>query len=423
LKILLTISSLLLSTAMLLIGHGMQLTVLPLRAAANGMPDSEIGLTASAYFFGFIIGCLYVPRLITRVGHIRVFAVLTAILASSILFLELIDSWLVWMLLRCCTGIAICGIYTVIESWLNTTTSPTNRGQILSVYTFIVLGSMAAGQLLVNVGPIDTSIPFIVAVLFLVLAIIPIGLTRSLAPNPVEPAHPSFALLYKKSHSAFAGALVSGLIAGSFWSLGAVFVSFYSDTQLQVTWLMTATIAGGALLQYPIGYLSDKVDRRIVMALLCLCGAISSVLVALYAATWAAPLVLFLFGATIMPIYAIALATAADVSEPDEFVQMGTSVLLLNAVGAVIAPLFIGQLMSLWQPSALFWSAAVLAIIFAGYIFAQLGHSRSVTVEEQTPFNAAASAMAPTSFDMDPRAQEEPADEEDIPPHNGATLP
>jgi MFS family permease len=132
--------------------------------------------------------------------------------------------------------------------------------------------------------------------------------------------------------------------------------------------------------------------------------------------------VLFLFGATIMPIYAIALATAADVSEPDEFVQMGTSVLLLNAVGAVIAPLFIGQLMSLWEPSALFWSAAVLAIIFAGYIFAQLGHSRSVTVEDQTPFNAVASATAPTSFDMDPRAQEE-AVEEDIPTHKDTTLP
>ena len=159
------------------------------------------------------------------------------------------------------------------------------------------------------------------------------------------------------------------------------------------------------------------------MALLCLCGAITSALVALYVATWAAPLVLFLFGATIMPIYAIALATAADVSEPDEFVQIGTSVLLLNAVGAVIAPLFIGPLMSWWQPSALFRSAAALAIIFSAYIFTQLGHSRSVTVEDQTPFNAATSAMAPTSFDMAPRAQEELTDEAPISAHNDQALP
>lgn len=398
-----TVTSLLLSTSLLLIGQGMQLTLLPLRASANGLSDFIIGVSASCYFLGFIVGCIGVPATIARVGHIRSFAVLTAVMTSAILGMEMLDGWQFLLVLRFLTGVAIAGLYTVIESWLNCQATPESRGRILSVYTFILLISMALGQALINVGPVESSTPFTLAAVFLVLAIVPVGLTSRLAPAPVESTRVGFGLLYRRSRSAFAGALLSGLVVGSFWSLGAVFARGNSDSQSDISWFISAAILGGALLQYPIGLLSDRIDRRKVMLLLCLGGALTSAAVAASTGhSWHLAAV-FMFGAMVMPLYAIALATAADVSQGSEFVQIGTSVLLLNSVGAVSAPLFLGQLMTLFGAPVLFWSFAVLCLLFTAYIAVQLRGKRAISVAEQVPFSAAASEVAPASFDLDPR--------------------
>ncbi len=401
-----TVASLLLSTAMLLVGHGMQLTLMPLRASANGLSDFMIGISASCYFLGFIVGCIWVPRTIASVGHIRSFAVLAAVMTSAILCAELLDDWQFLLLLRFLTGVAISGLYTVIESWLNDQATAETRGRILSVYTFILLISMALGQALINVGPVESATPFVLAAVFLTLAIVPVGLTSRLAPAPVEATHVGFSLLYRRSRSAFAGALLSGLVVGSFWSLGAVFARGYSVSQADISWFISAAILGGALLQYPIGMLSDRIDRRKVMLLLCLGGALASLAVAVSAGqAWHLPMV-FLFGAMVMPVYAISLATAADVAQGSEFVQMGTSVLMLNALGALSAPLLLGKLMTELGAPVLFWAFSAICLVFMVYIAFQLRDARAVTVSEQLPFNAAASEVAPGSFDLDPRAPE-----------------
>ena len=404
--VLVTVTSLLLSTALLLLGHGMQLTLLPLRAGANGMPESLIGLSASCYFFGFVIGCLAVPRVIARVGHIRCFAVLAAIMVSAILCLEMLDLWQAWMLLRFTTGVAVCGLYAVIESWLTSQSTPESRGRILAVYTFITLAAMTGGQFLINVGPIDRSIPFTLAAVFMALAIIPVGLTRRIAPAPVQSTQSGFRLLFRRSHSAFFGAMLSGLVVGSFWSLGAVFAGRVGQGPMHVTWFMSAAIAGGALFQYPVGWLSDRLDRRYILIALSLGGALSSVAVALSAGHPWHLLAALLFGATVMPLYAISLATAADVSSSEEFVAIGTSVLLLHSIGAVLAPLALGPIMTQFGATALFWASAVLCILFSCLLYGLTRKPRAISVEEQVPFNAAAAEVAPMSFELDPRGPE-----------------
>lgn len=406
-----TVTSLLASTALLLIGQGMQLTLLPLRASANGLSDSIIGISASCYFLGFIVGCIGIARIIARVGHIRSFSVLTAIMVCAILGLEVLDSWPYLMALRFLTGVAISGLYTVIESWLNNQASPQSRGRILATYTFVLLISMALGQLLINVGPVETSTPFILAAVFLALAIIPVGMTSHMAPVPLESTRIRFGLLYQRSRSAFAGALLSGLVVGSFWSLGAVFAHGYSQSQADVTWFVSTAILGGAILQYPIGWLSDRIDRRKVLLLLCIGGAVTSGVVAISSQQSWYLVAVFAFGAMVMPIYAISLAAAADVSQDDEFVEIGTSVLLLNSVGAVSAPLFVGALMTALEPTALFWACAVMCLLFAAYIAVQSRTSRAVTVAEQLPFSAAAPEVAPASFDLDARGAEHASQE------------
>jgi MFS family permease len=400
-----TVTSLLLSTALLLVGHGLMLTLLPLRGGSIGMSEFLIGLSASSYFLGFVMGCLGIPRLIARVGHIRGFAVLTAVMISAALCLEMLDQWQAWLLLRFLIGAAISGLYAVIESWLNSQSTPESRGRILAVYTFITLTAMLAGQFLINVGPVDTPAPFIVAAVFLAMAILPVGLTRRIAPEPIESTRVGLKRLFSLSHSAFAGGLLSGLVVGSFWSLGAIFANHYGRSQMDVTWFMSAAIAGGALLQYPIGWLSDRVDRRRVLVLLCNGGAVTAAAVAASAGLEWHLAAVFLFGASVMPLYAISLATAADVSPADEFVQIGTSVLLLNAIGAVLAPLPLGQIMAVFGPTGLFWSFTALCLAFAVYIAVQSRSPRTVEVEHQTPFTAAASETAPAGFALDPRGE------------------
>jgi MFS family permease len=169
---------------------------------------------------------------------------------------------------------------------------------------------------------------------------------------------------------------------------------------------MSAAIAGGALLQYPIGWLSDRVDRRKILFLLCFGASVSSAAVALSSLQPWYLLTVFLFGAMVMPLYAMALATAADVSSSDEFVTIGTTVLLLHALGSVSAPLALGPLMGSLGATALFWSFATLCMIFSCYLLLQLREARAVSVAQQTPFEVAASEAAPIGFELDPRGPE-----------------
>ncbi|GAB5451305.1 MAG: MFS transporter [Halioglobus sp.] len=402
------------ATALLLTGHGMQLTLLPMRAEALGVSASAIGLSASLYFVGFVVGCLLVPRLMGRIGHIRTFAVFTAVMLCSILALELTTYWPAWLLLRFFTGLGVCSLYAVIESWLNSHSDASNRGKILSIYTFVVLTAMTAGQFLINVGPVTSSVPFSVAALCLALAILPVGLTRRPEPQAVEYTKTSFTLLYQRSRSAFAGALLSGLVVGSFWSLGAVFAQRYMDSQMGVTVFMSLAIAGGALVQYPIGWLSDRVDRRRILLALTLGTLLASVAVATGALRpWFLPAV-GLFGAFAMPLYAMSLATAADVCEGHEFVAIGSTVLLLNALGAVSAPILLGPLMSYFNATALFWGFAATCVVFSVYFVVQMRAPRAVTLAQQTPFEVAATEAAPVGFELDPRTYQpahEPIDE------------
>ncbi|EED31554.1 major facilitator superfamily protein [gamma proteobacterium NOR5-3] len=400
-----TLTSLLLSVALLLVGHGMQLTLLPLRAAALGHTDLQIALGGSAYFLGFIAGCLLVPRLIARAGHIRSFAVLASAMTSVLLVLGLSDPWWIWAALRFGTGFFICGLYSVIESWLNDQATESNRGQVLSIYTFLVLVSMAVGQQLVNASPIASSTPFMVLAAIVALSTIPVSMTRKLAPAPLESTRTRIRLLLSRSPLAVTGALLSGAVTGAFWTLGAVFARRSLDSLAETTLFMSAAIIGGALMQYPFGWLSDRVGRQNTMLLLVCLAALSSASVALAPSTELLLAAIFFFGATTMPIYAMSLATAADNSLRHEFVEVGTSVLLLNAMGAVLAPLALGQLMEIGEPSWLFWGCSGLSVLAAVVVLSQRG--RQVTVDDVVPFSAAASDMAPTSFDMDPRAPED----------------
>ena len=270
------VSSLLFTTAFLLAGHGLHMTFLPLRASELGLSQTLIGLSGSAYFAGFLTGALMIPPIIARVGHIRSFTALLAIFLSSFLFLSLVYEGIFWVLVRFVLGAVMCGTYTVIESWLAEQSDSSRHGRVLSVYTAIVLISMAVGQYLLGLTEANPLYPFILVSLLVGLAIVPVSLTRSLAPAPVPATRFDFFKLYRRSHTAFAGALGSGVVMGSFWGLGAIYALAQTKDPSFVPAFIAANIIGGALAQYPIGMASDRVDRRYVLAALCAASGTSA---------------------------------------------------------------------------------------------------------------------------------------------------
>jgi len=417
------VSSLLFTTAFLLAGHGLHMTFLPLRASELGLSQTLIGLSGSAYFAGFLTGALVIPPIIARVGHIRSFTALLAIFLSSFLFLSLIDEGIIWVLVRFVLGAVMCGSYTVIESWLAEQSDSTQHGRVLSVYTAIVLISMAVGQYLLGVTEANPLYPFILVSLLVGLAIVPVSLTRSLAPAPVPATRFDFSKLYRRSHTAFAGALGSGVVMGGFWGLGAIYALSVTNDPSFVPTFIAANIIGGALAQYPIGMASDRIDRRYVLAALCAASGISAFALMLASSQQTLLLGAFAFGAFANSLYAVSLAKAADNSKREEFVTIGSSVLLLNALGSASSSLIIGWTMRTVGDGALFALVGTASLVTGVFIVLQPPGRTAVTIEEQGAFIPATSAMAPAAFDQDPRSDEEveyepvaPADgESDVP--------
>ena len=401
------VSSLLLTTAFLLAGHGLHMTFLPLRASELGLSQTLIGLSGSAYFFGFLTGALVIPPIIARVGHIRSFTALLAIFLSSFLFLSLVDDGIFWVLVRFVLGAVICGSYTVIGSWLAEQSDRSNHGRVLSVYTAIVLGSMAVGQYLLGLTEANPLYPFILVSLLVGLAIVPVSLTGSLAPAPVPATRFDFFKLYLRSHTAFAGALGSGVVMGGFWGLGAIYALGVTNDPSFVPTFIAANIIGGALAQYPIGMASDRIDRRYVLAALCALSGIAAFGLMLASSQQALLFGAFAFGAFANSLYAVSLAKAADNSKREEFVTIGSSVLLLNALGSASSSLVIGWAMRSMGDGALFALVGIASLVTGIFIIFQPPGRTAVTIEEQGAFIPATSAMAPAAFDQDPRSDEE----------------
>ena len=267
------ITALLLSAGIVLAGNGLEGMLLPLRGTLQGFSEIEIGLIGSAYNTGLMIGCLVCPRIIGRVGHIRAFAVFTAIATISPLIEAIWVTPTVWWLFRGLTGMCVAGIMNAVESWLTSVATNANRGQVMSTYTVVNFGSVIVGQQLINSGTLaGTELFSLVAILFS-LAAVPLALT--LTPHPAPPRQPRLRIvqLWRVSPAAVAGSLGAGLANGAFWALVPV---YGKESGLPVTIIpvfASLVLLGGAIAQWPMGRLSDRLDRRRVLVGLCLGAA------------------------------------------------------------------------------------------------------------------------------------------------------
>ncbi|ABG38736.1 major facilitator superfamily MFS_1 [Paraglaciecola sp. T6c] len=376
--------SLLFSAAILLVGHGLQLTIVPLYAISLGWEPDLIGYIGSSYFLGFVLGCLTVPRLVARVGHIRVFTVLIALFTASLLFIGLVDHFALWLIARCLIGWGIAGIYMVIESWLNDKTSIEHRGSVLSVYTVISLSAICVGQLLVGFE-LGYAGLFMLAAALLVLGIVPVGLTRRAAPQPIPAVSFSFRRLFAVSQVAMVGAFFGGLVTGGFWALGPVIADANQLSAGQVGVFMAVTILGGTALQLPVGRLSDRIDRRYVITGLAVVAVLTSIAAIMLDSRTPEVIyvTMFLLGGLSFPLYSLCLAHANDNTDLS-IMEVGSGVLMMNSVGSILGPLTVSFLLGYTHMALFVVSGVALSILACWTLYRIRFHD--VAREHYEPF-------------------------------------
>jgi len=256
------VAALLISASILLTGQGLQGTLLPVRASLENFPTLAIGAMGAAYFVGFTLGCLKGGELVRRVGHVRVFLAMSALASASPLVHALVIQPAAWGLLRLVTGFCFAVLYVVIESWLNERANNETRGVVFSAYAMITLTVFAIGQMLTLLYDPANFELFVIASVLVSIGAVPIALSTSPTPEQPHSASVDIPRLYSVSPSATLGCLVAGLANGAFWSLAPLFTGSISEGTSLAAWFMTSAVAGGAILQWPIGLLSDRYSRR-----------------------------------------------------------------------------------------------------------------------------------------------------------------
>ncbi len=411
----LPVTALFISTFFLLAGGGMQSVLLPVRGQLEGFSASQIGLIGTGWAAGFTIGCIIVPHLVRRVGHVRTFSALAAILASVVLLNGMIIEAYSWIVLRALAGFCFSGSYMIIESWLNERVSDENRGAMFSVYMIVSQGAFMSGQYMLVIANPSKETLFMLGAILYTLAVIPTALSKAQSPAPLTQVKVDLKGMSLNSPSAFIGSIIAGILSGSFQSFAPVFGVEQGMSSANIANMMVLVMFGALVFQYPLGKLSDMIDRRYVMVGLSLAGTIVGFLISGYSVNGANPQLAFfglmvLLGGFVYPLYGLVNAHANDHAQPEDFVKIPSSLLILYGIGNMIGPLVTGPAMEVLGTGALFQiigaSHFLLAIHMTYRITRRVAPDDDQTMDYQiTPV----AALAPTaeSYALDPRSDAE----------------
>ncbi len=382
-KTLMLVWPLLMGVGMIMVGNGLQGTLLGLRAHLEGFPVFATGIVMSMYYVGFVIGCNLAPRAIASVGHIRVFAAVASLASTTILLHGVFINIYFWGAVRVISGISFAGMFIVAESWLNNIATNKRRGQIFSSYLFVIYAGLFSGQFLVNIAPLGRIDLFVLVSVLVSLSLMPLVLANKPAPGYEAPEHLPFKKLMKRSPLAMAGVFASGLCAGTVLGIGPVYANEIGFTTAQTSFFIASYILGCALIPLFIGWLSDHIDRRQIIIAVTFCGFIlanlSEIIRPLY-------IFIFLFGGTTASIYSICIAYMNDKIKREQILSATASLILFNSMGACLGPVLMGLLL---QETGTFYffpmlSAAFLFVCLLGTFRTFMG--KDVDVEDQTPF-------------------------------------
>lgn len=381
---------LLVSAGILLGANGLIGTLIAVRASIEGFPDASIGLMGTAYFLGFFGGCLTTARLIVRAGHIRVFAAFCALAAiGSFGFVLIVDVY-AWIVIRCLIGFCFSGLSMVVESWLNERAASGDRARILSLYRIVDLGAVTGGQFLMPLVGVDDFHIFAVAAILFTAALVPICLSRATSPPPPSNTKLRPSWVWCLSPVAAAGCITLGLTNGAFRTVGPVYAQIMGLSVDQVALFMSLSIAAGALLQYPLGWLSDWTDRRVALLLATGGAAASSLSLALSGGNSSSAILIggFLFGGFALPLYSLSAAHANDHAKSGEFMELAAGLTLFYALGASIGPLVSALIIDRYGAPAFFIYTASLHGFFVLFVLYRMTRRAGVPVALRSRFVA-----------------------------------
>lgn len=399
------IFALLRGTAFLLAAAGLHGLLLPLRGQAEGFPPTSLGLLGTAWAGGFVAGCLFAPRLVRSVGHVRAFGAFASIGAIVALLTGLFIDPFSWFVLRIVTGFTMAGSFMIIESWLNERATNDNRGSVFGLYQMVTYASIMGGQMLLAAGEIADESLFMVTGILFCLALIPTAVSTAESPRPLHDVSLDLKGLYANSPVAAIGVVLIGIANGAWGTLGAVYGAQAGLSNGSIAVMMSLVVAAGAIGQMPAGRLSDRMDRRYVLAGAALFCALTGLAIFGLAPRDTTTILgaTALYGALAYTLYSIAVAHANDHAGSRDFVKVSGGLLLLYGAGTMIGPLLAGAFMEILPAESIFLATALPHLGLAG--FALYRTRRRAAVPAREPFSnmPAERAATPEGLRLDPR--------------------
>ncbi|WP_218119152.1 MFS transporter [Limimonas halophila] len=364
--------ALLLGMGLLMLGNGLQSSLLGVRAASEDFGSSVTGLVMSGYYIGFLGGSLLTPRAVIHVGHVRVFAAMASIASIAILVHSLMVTPPVWAVMRVVTGFAYAGLYVVSESWLNASAGNELRGRLLSVYMVVSYTGMGGGQLMLNAADPGAFDLFAICSVIISAALVPILLSATSQPDTTTPAPLPIRQLYRISPLGTVGCFLTGVAKGATFGMGAVYAHMIGLTVAEVSAFMAALIVGGAVFQWPLGKLSDRMDRRKVAVGIALGAAVSAALAVPVAQISTLGLIALAvpLGGTILTLYSVLIAYTNDHLAHEQMVAASSGLLLALGAGAILGPSTAGWAMDILGTAGFLWYLAAIhlvVVVFALY--------------------------------------------------------
>ncbi|MFZ1470849.1 MAG: MFS transporter [Paracoccaceae bacterium] len=380
--------ALLLGMMLLMLGNGMQGTLLGIRGDREHFSTFEMSIVMSCYFVGFLFGSRLAPDMIRRVGHVRVFAALGSMISAVLILYAAAPDWMVWAVLRVLIGFSFSGVYITAESWLNNASTNENRGQALSLYLIVQMVGIILAQLLLNVGDPEDYILFIIPSVLVSLAFTPILLSVSQAPAFETTKPLSFRRLYEASPLGCVGMFLLGGIFSAQFGMVSVWGTQAGLSVKDLTIFVAFIYIGGLIFQYPIGWLSDRVDRRKVVLWLSAFGAVALMVPVIFNLPFVLLVTIGAIGGGVSnPLYSLLLAYVNDYLDKADMAAASGGLMFINGLGAISGPVITAYIMGLIGPSGFFLFMSVLFAALSGYAAWRMTQRRT-TPEVTSSFTA-----------------------------------
>lgn len=390
---------LLLGVLLLLIGNGLQGTLLGIRGGIEGYDAATMSLVMTGYYVGFLVGSRRATVLIARVGHVRVFAALGSLISAAfILYAAVPHAW-AWALLRVLVGYSFAGVYVVAESWLNNAATNETRGQALSLYMIVQMAGIISAQGILNLADPGGYALFVVMSVLVSVAFLPILLTAGTAP-PFQTTKPmSLGQLFRISPLGCIGTFLLGGVFAAIFGMASVFGTQAGMSVAQISIFVAAIYLGGLVFQYPIGWASDRMDRRILITGLTAFGAVTTVVGGFFTESYAVTLLLGLvIGGVANPLYSLIIAYTNDFLQPSDMAAASGGLLFINGLGSMAGPIIIGAAMTRFGAGAFFAYVALLYALIAGYALYRM--SRRPTPEDTSPYAPVLPQASPVALEV-----------------------